>query len=301
MPPIKMIFKDEFPLERITLKGDIKAPPMTKHYSLVGTAFDYLLRFYLEKENPNCVTEPWVAESAVPLLNAADKLKNDVAVSTEDLKYIQTAVMLEQSSTRTDLARTSKTAGHLLDEAKNSYEMYLRAGDMSDSLISSSIILAQMDVPYRAGRLPSDFGHVNPDDIKDLRNLISLADPRIFKAKNACYLNPTFGYGSNLVGGADADVIVDGTLIDIKTVKTLKFTREMYNQLIGYYVLAKLGKVGGNSDVQISRLGVYFSRYGVLHLISAEQIENNPGFPRFVMAFEKMAQALFGTGDTQKN
>ena len=97
MPPIKMIFKDEFPLERITLKGDIKAPPMTKHYSLVGTAFDYLLRFYLEKENPNCVTEPWVAESAVPLLNAADKLKNDVAVSTEDLKYIQTAVMLEQS------------------------------------------------------------------------------------------------------------------------------------------------------------------------------------------------------------
>jgi hypothetical protein len=37
-------------------------------------------------------------------------------------------------------------------------------------------------------------------------------------------LNPDFGFASKLVGGADADIVLDSTLIDIKTVKaaTLK-------------------------------------------------------------------------------
>ena len=50
-----------------------------------------------------------------------------------------------------------------------------------------------------------------------------------FKSEK-CYLNPTFGDASNLVGGADADIILDDMLIDIKTTKAISFTQEHYNQ-----------------------------------------------------------------------
>ena len=310
IPEVKKMFRDEFPLERITLRGDLKAPSVTKHYSLVGTAFDYLLRFYLEKKNPNCVTRPWVAEHTAILLRAANNMENnqqlidgayewvasDRYLSPEEMKYYLHAALLKGTP---DLAMASKDADQFLEEARNFREEYLRTGDLSDGLARSSILLAQMDVVFRAGRLPSDFGQVDASDIQDLENLISLVDPVTFADtvsftdKNTWYLNPTFGDASTLVGGADADVILGDTLIDIKTVKTLKFTRDMYNQLIGYYILTKLGQVGSKSNFPISRLGIYFSRYGVLHTIPAEQIENNPGFPQFVRTFEKMARTVF--------
>lgn len=318
------MFRDKFPLKRITLRGDLKAPPITKHYSLVGTAFDYLLRFYLEKKNPNCVTKSWVAEHTAILLRAANKMEHnqelvdgvyewvasDRYLSPEEMKYSFHAALLEGTP---DLAGASKKADHFLEEARNFHEEYLHTGVLSDGLVRSSILLAQMDVVFRAGRLPSDFGHVDAGDIEDLENLISLVEPAIFADTassssftdtNTWYLNPTFGDASVLVSGADADLILGDTLIDIKTVKTLRFTQDMYNQLIGYYVLSKLGQVGDKPNVPISRLGIYFSRYGILHLVSAEQIENNPEFPQFVKTFEEMARAVFGkknTHDPPKN
>jgi len=39
------------------------APPLTKNYSLVATAFDYLFRFYLKRLNPQAIErEKWIAE-----------------------------------------------------------------------------------------------------------------------------------------------------------------------------------------------------------------------------------------------
>lgn len=36
---------------------DLLAPPLTDHYWLVGTAFDYLLRFYIKFLNPKAIEE----------------------------------------------------------------------------------------------------------------------------------------------------------------------------------------------------------------------------------------------------
>lgn len=41
-------FKEELKYPVLGIKDTIKAVPLTKHYSLVGTSFDYLLKFYLE-------------------------------------------------------------------------------------------------------------------------------------------------------------------------------------------------------------------------------------------------------------
>lgn len=251
----------------------MKANPVTKNYPLVGTAFDYLFRFFLEYTNPNCITKPWVAEHSLVLLEQAVK------------EYGKKAPK--------DMLDASDKMTLLLHDAKEVYEDYIGTGNLSDELIRNSIILAQTDVLYRSGRMHPSFGQVDKGDIQDLRNLISLVKPETFRAEKTCYLNPTFGYGSELVGGADADLIVDDMLVDIKTTKFLSFTQEHYNQLIGYYILAKLGKVNESEDIPISKIGIYFSRHGVLHTISSDELENNPNFSKFVRWFEQSAGAVF--------
>lgn len=42
----------------------VKAAPRTKHYMVVGSAFDYLLRFEIQRRAPHAVACPWVAEAA---------------------------------------------------------------------------------------------------------------------------------------------------------------------------------------------------------------------------------------------
>lgn len=277
IPEVKMLFKKEFPLSRISLQGEMKAVPVTKNYSLVGTAFDYLFRFYLEHENPNCVTKHWVAEDSLALLE-------------------QTIDEYGKKATKEMLDASDKMM-LLLEDAKENHEKYLNTGNLGDDLIRSSVELAQIDAYYRSGIIPPSLGHVDSGDVQDLRNLVSLVKPDTFKAKNACFLNPTFGYGSQLVGGADADLIVDDMLVDLKTTKFLSFTQEHYNQLIGYYILSKLGKVNESEDIPISKIGIYFSRHGILHTISARKIEEHPNFPKFVDVFEKLATVVFNNSE----
>ena len=213
--------------------------------------------------------------------------------SRHSLALLEQGVEKHGKKTPKDILDASVKMKSLLRDAKETHKKYLSTGKLDDSLMRTSIILAQMDALYRSGNIHPELGEANQGDVQDLHNLISLVSPKMFQAKNACYLNPTFGYGSELVGGADADLIVDDTLIDVKTTKFLSFTQEQYNQLIGYYILAKLGKINEKEDVSISKIGIYFSRHGILHTISADEIENSPGFPKFVRVFEELATIVF--------
>src|SRR6266851_4039234 len=46
------------------INAPLKVPPRTKNWSLVGTAFDYLLRFEMKRRAPHAQDKPWVAEAA---------------------------------------------------------------------------------------------------------------------------------------------------------------------------------------------------------------------------------------------
>jgi hypothetical protein len=50
---VKEAFASEFEKPKLKLDWKIKVPPGTTNYALVGTAFDYLMRFYLERLNLN--------------------------------------------------------------------------------------------------------------------------------------------------------------------------------------------------------------------------------------------------------
>jgi hypothetical protein len=70
-------------------------------------------------------------------------------------------------------------------------------------------------------------------------------------------LNPTFT-GSNDVGGADADLIVNGCLLDIKTTIGQKIDAKHLRQLVGYALLDY------NDAHHIDSVGIYMARQGEL-------------------------------------
>jgi hypothetical protein len=254
---VKERFLQEFPSPSFHLKKEIVAPPLTKNYSLVGTAFDYLLRFYIERLNSKAIRGEWVAEWAAKSV-------------------------------------PSRKVKKMVSRAKRVHAEYIKSGEMNDELIKSSIVLAQADVIYRAGILVEDFGTVDKGDIADLKNLILNVGPRLFKAKEICVLNPTFGEASVLVGGADGDLLIDNMLIDIKTTKDLGFRRDIFNQLVGYYILSE---IGGITDVpvkpKIENLGVYYSRYATLYTVPVENVIDKTNLPSFIKWFKKRAKQEF--------
>jgi len=261
IPNIRAEFRNTFPFKAPKLSGELLAPPQTKSYSLIGTAFDYLLRFHIERLNPDTLKTSWVAELGVIMIQNQPKVYKKLKA--------------------------------LIDAIKSGpYSDYIKTGNLSESLFASTIALAKLDMIYRIGRLEPDIMDYQDEDILDLKNLISIANDSMFKSKKFCTLNPIFGGASLLVGGADADMIIDDTLIDIKTTKNLKFERDHFNQLIGYYILSKIGNVSGMNE-KIKKIGIYFSRHGILHTIPTSQIDEIPKFGLFVKWFEKEAKLEF--------
>jgi hypothetical protein len=252
-------FKSYFPRPEFNIKTEIKASPLTNNWGIVGTAFDYLMRFYLQHYNKNKFFESdnWVADFAYNLLiNKYNKSKDQkILTGFNRDKVIKTKDFLSSLNEQ-------------YEQSKKNYFEFIESGIIKDELIANTIFLAKLDVYVRAGIIDKNITEHNLEDIKDLKNLILLVDEKKFTATNSCYFNPTFGKGSKLVGGADADLIIDNTLIDIKVTKHLKLDREHLNQVLGYYILSLIGGVNGNlTNKPIENIGIYYARHGELWII----------------------------------
>jgi hypothetical protein len=258
-------FRAEFLMPPFELGGakELLAPPLSKNYSLIGTAFDYLLRFYIERLNPKSKTVKWIAKQVI----FGDEDPDDFFAGSCPRKF-----------------------RNILTKADNDYHRYLANGKIDDNLLRTVLCLAQIDVCCRRNvddLYLKTIGKTDRKDVKDLAQLIGLAQPKFFRAKKTCILNPTFGRASNLVGGADCDLIIDDALIEIKTTKDFKVRREYFDQLIGYYILYKIGGINGLPKGEpINRLGIYFSRYGCMWLFDVDTVIKEKQLPKFIRWFK---------------
>ncbi len=294
-PDVKEKFKQQFPKPKFTLQKEILAPPRTKRYSLVGTAFDYLLRFYIERLIPNAITKTWVAEHALTALPLLARIASDTGgevVLNGDTREIS-IINFKTGETIPHLEiGIGRKVKQIIEYAKMAYNTYLSSGQITDELLERTLLLAQVDPIFRAGRIDDNLGIVDIEDIADLRTLISIVQPEIFRANELCLLNPTFGEASRLVGGADADLLIDGTLIDVKTTKDLRLQLDHVLQLMGYYVLFKIAGVdGAPHQPTIERIGIYYSRYAELYTIPIADVVNNETLPPFIEWFKERASA----------
>jgi len=258
---VRQRFQEEFEKPTMAASPDRLAPVISDRPSHVGTAFDYLLRFLLRRLNPDTIRDRrWVAEAAVQLLPEDDQ----------------------------------DTAQAIIEKAKLARETFVESGTLRRETLDAVLRLAHLDVVVRTRSSGSEglpkSDSVSEADLEDLRQLHEVVPRDQFGAKRLCFLNPTFGRASALVGGADADLVLDETLIDVKTVQEASFTRDAFNQLLGYYTLHVIGGVGGmDPKPEINRIGVYFSRHAHLYTVDLARVIDRSTYPDFVEWFARHA------------
>ncbi|MBD2527372.1 hypothetical protein [Nostoc sp. FACHB-133] len=253
LPDVRARFKAEFPKPKLDLKQEIlAAAPNGSDVRLVGTALDYLLRFYIKYQNPHAEESGWIAESALYHFNRRGQ---------------------------TDLFNQAK---NVIDQARNNYQEFLTNGQFTNKLLQSALLLGRLDALMRAGYIHDAWSTINEQDIQDLRNLVPLIKPGLFKSSGKIILNPSWEEAALLVRGADGDLIIDDLLVDFKTVKELKLELRDFFQLMGYYTLTAIDQKQGEDTVELKRLGIYFSRFGVLYEFNVEDVVNFETFPKFL-------------------
>ena len=219
--------------------------------AMVGTAFDYRLRFHLAP----CRGKDFVAWQGAGLLRRLDP-------STE-------GPLARFFSNLDTLALKRSPAGQRLES------------DEERLLCTYCVVLAQMEAVYRTRGAwfphlrPAGASKVRPEAepllqlaseaaVEDVVNLSRSASeamspliPYVANGSLPYHPNPVFA-GSSAIGGADADFIIANTIFELKTTKTLN-TAAVQNallQLLGYSLLDY------DDEYEIRRVGIYFARHG---------------------------------------
>lgn len=232
--------------------GEIQVAPTTNRYNVTGTAFDYLLRFALEQRFPQQHQHPstWVAEYAAIFLTPSRKRK----------------------------AQTLLNSTHQLTQR------YRAGEDVAWELARACTVLAKLDLVYRSGWEDPTLLQVDEVIARELLDLLSAVPWENFVCTHTLLTNPHFGHASGAVGGADADLLLDTTLIDIKTTQKAEVSLDELRQLAGYFLLGELGGLWpsttrtydlGPEDLSpcgITHLGLYYARHATLLTWPVEQI-----------------------------
>jgi hypothetical protein len=184
-----------------------------------------------------------------------------------------------------------QSARETVEWAKAARDDYVASGNATREVFEAALHLARLDLIVRtAGKKDiSTVEAATKDDIEDLRQLHESIPEGDLRADDICLLNPTFGKASRLVGGADADLLLDDTLIEVKTLREASLSRDTFNQLLGYYTLHVIGGIGDlDEKPTIRRVGVYFSRHAHLFAIDLDEIVDRSTYPDFVEWFARI-------------
>ena len=204
---------------------------------LVGTAFDYALRFGL-------ASREWACHS----YHAAE--------ATMEMLAQRPALLTDENR----LHGLHERYGAAL-EALGS----LNTPMMDEEQAAAALFLARLENVYRGGDLDALLGMSGLPEQEDLAALYSLIPWKEIRPGKRAILNPTFGMGSHAVGGADGDVLVDDLLVEIKVTILPEVPFSAVLQVVAYALLARgFGVDGAGPQETVNRIGIYHARSGVL-------------------------------------
>ena len=252
---IKKAIDEKFPKPNKKIDKDIICNPQSKNYALVGQSFDYIARFWIERQSDSVQKEDWNASHGLNIV-------------------------------RQQLPSYKENCEKLYNNAEYQYNEYLKTGNFNKKTVQSAIDLSRLTTVYRSGYtgVLDNMGTYDEGDIEDCLNLYNSLDNSNALSCTNSILNPSFGDISRLVGNADADIIIDNKLIDIKTTKNAYFKKKDWRQIVGYAILVDLYNelcLSGNSKINIDELGIYFSRHSVLKVVDSDYLYENNNYKEF--------------------
>lgn len=214
--------------------------------TLCGTGFDYLARFIVGK-NMDDVAEKFLITQFL-------------------IAEIGLSRMVDMTDKRTYSLLKSKYAQgiELCDQFISNKKIYI------DDMYNYLGYFAALETIARSGIPPMDIKKslvedTNMEIISDLKNLGVLFEERfitsgLIKKDSTIVFNPKFGRGSLSVGGADADIFIDGNLYDFKVTKKSGYSWSECAQILGYYILNTI-------DIRCNGTGMGSDKYGEAHVI----------------------------------
>lgn len=238
------------------------APPIAATSSRIGMAFDYALRFGLAARGVGDQREYTVAEAGV------ERLPREMRRSGRE----------RVSAALATLRAMQPTPGLSAEAAR------------------ASVILTGFDLAFRPGRTDEVEREPLQEDLADVQSLYAVVPWTQFQPKRKAYLNPTFGEGSRAIGGADADLVVDDLLLDVKTTRETRLRSEYLLQILGYALLANaFGIDGAAAGTRIDQVGIYFSRTGRIFSVPLCDILERREHDRVTDYLVRTGKRLYGS------
>lgn len=200
-------------------------PLQTSDPARMGSAVDYGIRMRLARKYRATAPEPWVATLSLEMGLF------DVEQTSIVRQYIMDCVAYFNMTQKVDR-----------------------------EFVERCWALAALDIVYRVGVVPANLiDYPTKDEIDEFKKIFAGVVKAWPAPKEYCVLNPTFGAASYLTGGADADVIQDGMIIDIKTINVRSKKPPLLDHILQLVMYAALARMQGKYD--ITKVGIYFARH----------------------------------------
>lgn len=162
---------------------------------------------------------------------------------------------------------------------------------IDDKFINDIFTLSILEQCWRGNTLPKDlnilFSTPSNEFKEELQKVLILFESsfidKVVRTNSILKYNPEFGEASKAIGGADADIYIDGTLYDFKCTKSIGYKSKDVQQIIGYYILDIIGKRRGSSNgftntlegYDIERIALYSARIGEIYYFNINNIDKN--------------------------
>lgn len=240
---------------------DCIACPRSKNFSLIGIAFDYLLRSEIKRQNRDAKEDEFIADAGIDLVAHMITTEGSFKAINGEAGDAELGALFQTSR-----------------DYHSARDNFLKTGNLTDEFIEKTIKFSRMDTIFRAHYLDDVRKPVDPEDVKDMRALYDIIPSNFVNMGRNIILDATFGEASVMVGGADVDLVFDNTLIEIKTTKDMKLDEYLWAQTVGYMILSKKARDLGEEFPELTEMGIYYSRYGKFWKIDAEYIYGNSNY-----------------------
>jgi hypothetical protein len=274
---VRQGFAARLGLPPLRFKRGLRAPPASTNHQLVDIAFGYLLRFRLQKINPQARVSAWNAEAGAALIGMGKGTPKGKEVTTIGRH-----------------PRQLRAAAFVAD-AKRRCQGYVLDGRITQELLEAAHRMAHLDQATRSGPERIDWRAINylrAGDAVDLKALLELVDDEAFKVTRTCILDPNLP-AAELVGGGAPDFILDHCVVNVITAHEPRLDSRNFYRLVGCYLLLGLAGISDESgkpeQLPLTSVGIYFARYGHLWTVPFRAIAPPDALPDLTRWFVETA------------